>query len=231
MSDTPLRAPPSRLRRPKATPATVDVASIEIHRTAVDETLPAQVQDFEFLSTDELLLKVGNGEVRAFEVIYDRLARQVFRTVISVLRDPAQSEEVTQEVFVELWRTAAGFDPQIAGAHTWALTFAHRRAVDRVRSAQSAMSRDNRWNHLEVRGVKDDVADTAERSSEGVRVRKALLKLTTVQREAIFLAYFEGYTYTEVASLLELPLGTVKTRMRDGLIKLRWHLGRVPDHR
>ncbi|MCZ3388058.1 MAG: ECF RNA polymerase sigma factor SigK [Actinomycetia bacterium] len=205
------------------------MASIKVHRTVVEESPSAAEQEFGRLSTNELMSRVGNGEALAFEALYDRLAKLVFSAVISVLRDLAQSEEVTQEVFVELWRTAARFDPQIAGARTWALTLAHRRAVDRVRSAHASMERESRWTRLQGRGVCDHVAETAEITSELAQVRKALLKLTTIQREAISLAYFEGHTYTEVATLLELPLGTVKTRMRDGLIKLRSHLNGAPD--
>ncbi|MCZ3386282.1 MAG: ECF RNA polymerase sigma factor SigK [Actinomycetia bacterium] len=184
------------------------------------------------MSLNELLMRVGKGQTSAFEAFYDRTSGRVFSAVRAVVYDRAQSEEVTQEVFVELWRTAARFDPQRAGAHTWALTLAHRRAVDRVRSAQASVERESRWARLQSRAVNgDDVAETAETSSECVRVRKALLTLTALQREAICLAYFEGRTYGEVASLLGLPLGTVKTRMRDGLIKLRSQLSKAPELR
>jgi RNA polymerase sigma-70 factor (ECF subfamily) len=166
---------------------------------------------------------VARGDEAAFRELYDRAAGQVLGTVRRVLRDPAQSEEVMQEVLLEVWRTAARFDPEAGSAAAWIMTLAHRRAVDRVRSENSAARRELR---AAVQVVDyDQVSEAVETSLEHERVRRCLTTLTDLQREAVTLAYYQGYTYGEVAELLGVAVGTVKTRMRDGLIRLRDCLG------
>jgi RNA polymerase sigma-70 factor (ECF subfamily) len=142
-----------------------------------------------------------------------------------VLRDAAQSEEVTQEVLVELWRTAPRYDQARGSALSWALTLAHRRAVDRVRSAQARGAREDRFGIESIERDFDEVAETVAANLEREQVRRCLGSLTTLQRESVELAYYGGRTYTEVAGLLKTPLGTIKTRLRDGLIRLRDCLG------
>src|SRR5205823_2676795 len=142
-----------------------------------------------------------------------------------VLRDPAQSEEVAQEVLVEVWRGAARYDPAKGSVQAWVLTMAHRRAVDRVRAAQSSSDREARIARQEVDRAYDQVAEQVEIRLEQEQVRRCLASLTELQRESVTLAYYGGYTHREVADLLDLPLGTVKTRLRDGLIRLRDCLG------
>ena len=176
-------------------------------------------------SLEAVLAQVARGDEAAFERLYDRVAGMVFGVIRRVVRDPAQSEEVAQEVLVEVWRTATRFDPDRGAALTWLLTMAHRRAVDRVRSAQAATDRDERVGELERTPAYDEVAEIVEAKLEQEQVRRALSTLTDLQREAVTLAYYGGYTYREVAELLDLPLGTVKTRLRDGLIRLRDTLG------
>ena len=136
-----------------------------------------------------------------------------------VLRDPAQSEEVMQEVLLEVWRTAARFDPAVGSATAWIMTVAHRRAVDRVRSEQRAAERELRAATASI--AYDDVSETVEITLDQERVRRCLNGLTELQRESVTLAYYGGYSYREVAQLLGVAVGTVKTRMRDGLIRLR----------
>jgi RNA polymerase sigma-70 factor, ECF subfamily len=179
-------------------------------------------------SDDELLLAVARGDQAAFTALYDSLAGIVHGVIRRVLRDPSQSEEVTQEVFVEVWRTATRFDPDRGGARTWVLTMAHRRAIDRVRSEQASRDRTERVGRNEQHRDYDEVAEKVEIRLEHQQVREALSTLTDLQREAVELAYFKGYTYREVADLLDTPLGTIKTRMRDGLIRLRDALGVTP---
>jgi len=176
-------------------------------------------------TTEQMLGLVARGDQDAFERLYDRVAGPVLGVVRRVLRDPAQSEEVTQEVLTEVWRTAARFDPSRGGASTWVLTMAHRRAVDRVRSAQSATDRDAKVALRDHSPEFDEVAEAVESRLEAEQVRKALGSLTELQREAVRLAYYGGYTQREVSELLDVPLGTVKTRLRDGLIRLRDALG------
>ena len=170
-----------------------------------------------------LLAEVAKGDQAAFEAVYDRVAAPVFGTVRSVVRDPSLSEEVTQEVFVEVWRAASRFDAGKGSPMAWVATIAHRRAVDRVRSEQRSADRDRRAASSLI--AYDDVAETVEDNLDRERVRRCLRALTDLQREAVTLAYYGGYTYREVANLLRVPAGTVNTRMRDGLIRLRDCLG------
>jgi RNA polymerase sigma-70 factor, ECF subfamily len=174
---------------------------------------------------EQLLVLVARGDRAAFDRLYDRFADAVFGLVRRVLRDPAQSEEVTQEVLVDLWRTASAFDPDRGSAATWVMTLAHRRAVDRVRSAQASTVRDTKDALLEHQAPYDVVAETVERRLEREQVVRALTDLTELQREAVTLAFYGGYTHVQVADLLDVPLGTVKTRIRDGLIRMRDSLG------
>lgn len=174
---------------------------------------------------DELMARVARGDQEAFGRLYDALAPLVHGLVVRVVRDPAQSEEVTQEVFLEVWQQAKRFDADRGRARAWITVMAHRRAVDRVRAAQAAADRDLREGVKEFRESYDDVEHRVEVALESERVHRALESLTEVQRQAIRLAYYGGYTYGEVADALGLPLGTVKTRIRDGMIRLRDVLG------
>jgi RNA polymerase sigma-70 factor, ECF subfamily len=176
-------------------------------------------------SLEVLLSHVARGDHDAFAELYDRVAGQVYGVVRRVLRDSAQSEEVAQEVLVEVWRSATRFDPARGSAATWILTIAHRRAVDRVRAAQAAIDRDERAGRSAHRPAFDEVIEQVETRLEHEQVRQALSTLTDLQREAVTLAYYGGYTYREVSELLDVPLGTVKTRLRDGLIRLRDAMG------
>jgi len=195
----------------------VIVPSLRRSRTPPDTEAP--------LTLDDLLLRVARGDTPAFETLYDQMANVVFGVIRRVLRDPAQSEEVAQEVLVEVWRTATRFDPDKGGAATWILTMAHRRAIDRVRSAQAAHDREERVALRDHVPAFDEVAEQVETRLEQEQVRRCLGDLTELQRESVALAYYGGYTYREVGELLEVPLGTVKTRLRDGLIRLRDCMG------
>ena len=171
-----------------------------------------------------LLLRAGRGDQAAFGELYDELAPMVHGVVLKVVRDPAMSEEVTQEVFVELWRLAARFDGTKGTARSWAATLAHRRAIDRVRSEQASRDRNDR-DAQRALARHDVVAAEVETTLDVARVRRALAQLSDLQREAVELAYFGGHTYREVAVLLGVAEGTVKSRIRDGLIRLRDELG------
>jgi RNA polymerase sigma-70 factor (ECF subfamily) len=173
----------------------------------------------------ELLRAVARGDEAAFGRLYDLVAPRVYGLVRRVLRDPAQAEEVTQEVLVEVWRMAARFDAARGSATSWVFTIAHRRAVDRVRSEQSAADRTMKVGIASVSTPYDEVVDEVSGRLERQQVRHCLDDLTDLQRQAVTLAYYQGHTYREVADLLATPLPTIKTRMRDGLIRLRDCLG------
>ena len=173
----------------------------------------------------QLLRSSAKGDQQAFAQLYDATSSRVLGLAIRVVRDPAQAEEVTQEAFLEVWRTASRFDADRGSALSWLLTICHRKAVDRVRSAEASTRRDTSYHQQNQSVDHDSTADAAQASMEAHRVRGALQGLTEVQREAIELAYFGGYTHTEVAGILDLPVGTAKTRIRDGLIRMRDKMG------
>lgn len=172
-----------------------------------------------------LLERVGSGDRDAFSLLYDAMAPRILGLIRRLLVDPAQSEEVAQEVFLEIWQTAPRFDRARGDATSWMLTLAHRRAVDRVRASQASRDRDARVGIRDLTIEFDEVAETVETRLEHSRVSAALARLTELQRQAILLAYYGGYSQREVADLLSVPLGTVKTRIRDGMIRLRDELG------
>jgi RNA polymerase sigma-70 factor, ECF subfamily len=170
------------------------------------------------------MARIATGDELAFAELYDELAPTVHGIVLRVVRDPAQSEEVTQEVFVELWRQAVRFDSARGGVRGWAVTIAHRRAVDRVRSEQSL--RDRHLRDAAARpGAPASPVDAVIDSLDRDRARRALTELSDVQRQALELAFYDGLTQVEIAERLGVALGTVKTRIRDGLIRLRDLMG------
>jgi len=177
------------------------------------------------LELSALVERVVDGDRAAFAQIYDELVPMVFGVVKRVLRDDAMSEEVTQEVFVEIWSSITKFDPERASLSTWSVTIARRRAVDRVRREQSQR---NRIEALAVQadrnenvGIDDEVVATAEAQ----RVRLAVAALPDDQRQVIELAFIDGCAHGAIADRLGLPLGTVKGRVRGGLRRLRAELG------
>jgi RNA polymerase sigma-70 factor, ECF subfamily len=173
----------------------------------------------------ELVALSAHGHEDAFAELYDLTAARVYGVVLRVLRSTDHATEVTQEVFLEVWRQAGRYSPEKGSVLGWMTTMAHRRAVDRVRSVSSEAARDERYAAATADRPVDDVGAGVEQRLDAERVRRAMECLTAIQREAITLAYFGGYSQSQVAQLLNLPLGTVKTRIRDGLIGLRDALG------
>ncbi|MFB6791163.1 sigma-70 family RNA polymerase sigma factor [Streptomyces olivaceus] len=173
----------------------------------------------------QLMREVALGDQDSFAAVYDAVAGSVLGVARGVLRDQAQSEEVAQEVLVEVWRTAPRYRPDRGTVVNWILTLAHRRAVDRVRSVEAAAARDHKAALLDRTPEYDEVTEQVETRLEREQVRRCLRTLTDIQRQSVTLAYYRGLTYRQVAESLSLPLGTVKTRLRDGLIRLRDCLG------
>jgi RNA polymerase sigma-70 factor (ECF subfamily) len=212
--------PPSFAGPPPATVAR-DGCGRAVRRRRVWQ-IGARVND----DPEVLVALVAGGDQAAFATLYDHLAPAVFGVVRRVLRDPAQSEEVTQEVFVELWRQAGRFDAGRASVKTWAVMIAHRRAVDRVRSEQAHRDRQERtFAEPPAPAGPEDVAVEAE---ERQGARRAMDALPTVQRQVLELAFYDGLTHVQIAERLDVALGTVKTRIRDGLIRLRASAGERP---
>ncbi|WP_432043325.1 ECF RNA polymerase sigma factor SigK [Streptomyces cadmiisoli] len=176
---------------------------------------------------DDLLLRAAEGDEQAFAGVYDALAPPVMGLVCRVLRNEAQAEEVTQDVMVEVWRTAGRFRAERGAARVWVLTLAHRRAVDRVRSVAASRARELRAWALEHERPFDPVAEEVEVREDYRIVFRCLSELAARLRLPLVLAYYEGLTYAEVADSLATPVGTVKSRMRQGLHRLRECLERA----
>ncbi|WP_024332569.1 ECF RNA polymerase sigma factor SigK [Gordonia hirsuta] len=175
---------------------------------------------------DQLLVQVADGRRDAFVRFYDLTSSRLYGMVLRVLRDQGYSEEVTQEVYLQVWRDAGKFDAAKGSALSWLLTIGHRRAVDRVRSESSAAEREERFGRVYFAEATDDLEDDVVARAEARRTRECLDTLTDLQVQAVTLAYYEGLTYREVAQRLTVALPTIKTRIRDGLKRLRGCLER-----
>lgn len=174
---------------------------------------------------DALLRQVARGDADAFAALYDVTRARVFGLVMRVLRDPGYSEETVQEIYLQVWRSADGYDPGAGSPLSWLLTLAHRRAVDRVRSEQAATARDTRYGAANADLPADLVADSVLLRDERRQVVDCLGALTDAQRECIQLAYYDGLTYAQVSERLSANLATIKSRMRDAIRGLRRCLG------
>ena len=181
-------------------------------------TLTATARD---ATSEQLLVDAAAGDQLAFTALVERIRPQALRVARGVVRDPSIAEEVAQEVLTEVWLKADRFDPAKGTVVGWVATLTRRRAVDRVRSEQAGRDRDDRVARRSQMREVDVVADEVELRLEHWQVRRALTELSDRQREAIELAYFAGHTYRDVARVLGIPEGTAKSRLRDGLLRLR----------
>jgi RNA polymerase sigma-70 factor, ECF subfamily len=175
------------------------------------------------LSDEALVAQIARGDDAALGVLYDRFGRVVYSLALRILRDAQLAEEATQEAFVGVWRTAADFRPSRGSARAWLITIAHRRAVDRVRAEQRRVAGNEPLDRVahEIREVVSSAEDEAWVVFERERLVRALAGIPDAERELIELAYFDGYTQSELAERLGIPLGTVKRRTFSGLRRLR----------
>jgi len=178
---------------------------------------------------DGLLARVAGGDHVAFRELYDVFAPRVFGLIRRTLVDDGQSQEVAQDVFLEVWRSASRFNAARGSATSWIMMMAHARAVDRVRASQASRDRDLRIGARDREVHFDPVSEAGELSIESARVTVALARLTAIQRDAISMTYFDGLTGPELAARLDIPVSTLKSRLREALIRLRDELDIVPS--
>ena len=180
-----------------------------------------QVLDLESVDPDRLLESVRAGDKAAFAELYDAIAPQVLGLATHILRDQAQAEEVTQEVFVEVWQKAHTFEPARGSAKTWVLRLAKSRSIDRLRSWRSAQARDTEDFNSQLITWVAAAEDEAGQRLESQELQELIDSIGEPHRSALMLAYFGEYTHQEIADATGVALGTAKTRVRDGLNKLR----------
>ncbi len=202
------------MTRSGSIPACVESDGVSAWQRAGDTSDPAA-----------LLGRLSGGDREAFADFYRVTSARVYGMALRVLRDPGYAEETVQEVYLQVWRTASSFDPARGSAMSWLITLAHRRAIDRVRSEQASSDRDNVYGAADTAAGYDDVAEAVVRNDEQRAVSDCLETLTAVQRSSVDLAYYGGLTYRQVAERLQVALPTIKSRMRDGLARLRDCLG------
>ena len=178
---------------------------------------------------DGLLARVAGGDHVAFRELYDVFAPRIYGLIRRTLLDNGQTQEVTQDVFLEVWRSASRFDAARGSATSWIMMMAHGRAVDRVRACEASRDRDRRIGARDCEVNFDPVSEAGELSVESARVMVALASLTAAQRDAISMTYFEGLTGPEIAARLDIPVSTLKSRLREALIRLRDELGVGPS--
>ncbi|CAN5326146.1 ECF RNA polymerase sigma factor SigK [soil metagenome] len=178
-------------------------------------------------SVDDLLEQTARGDKTAFAALYDSVAPAVYGIAVNVVRDPSMAEEVAHDALLNVWESGQSFNRARGSARAWIMTIAHRRAVDVVRSEQAARDRLMRIGTRTLERSYDEVSESVCGRVEVALVRQALGVLTALERESITLAYFGGFTHREVAEILQVPLGTVKSRISTGLRRLRSELAEV----
>jgi|SaaInlV_120m_DNA_2_1039728.scaffolds.fasta_scaffold06929_4 RNA polymerase sigma-70 factor (ECF subfamily) len=179
--------------------------------------------NYEELEDLELLAKISEKDRQALAELYDRYGRRVFALAVRMLNDPVGSEEVTQDVFMSVWRRGASYTSKKGKFTTWLFSIAHNRTIDELRKRKRDRSRENTDidDHLNIQSSDISPADAAVAQSEYLQIRAAMEKLPVEQKHVVDLSYFKGLTQTEIAMKTGQPLGTVKTRMRLALKKLR----------
>jgi RNA polymerase sigma-70 factor (ECF subfamily) len=179
----------------------------------------------------EMIARIGRRDQSAFSALYDRLSGPLYSLTVKMLGDPAEAQDALQDVFLQIWSRAGTYDPEQSSVFSWAVLLTRSRVIDRLRArgrrlrvvVGSSEDKDKTTDVADASTVQS-AADTTEKSDEAARVRSVLNNLPTEQREAIELAFFWDLTHHEIAAQLGQPLGTVKARIRRGLLKLREQL-------
>jgi RNA polymerase sigma-70 factor, ECF subfamily len=191
-----------------------------------EETATAQQ-----IADGEMIARIGRGDQSAFSALYDRLSGPLYSLALRMLGDSADAQEALQDVFLQIWARAETYDPEQSSVFSWTVLLTRSRVIDRLRARGRrlrvvAASTDDKESRAEVADAStiESAADTADRNDEAARVRFVLNNLPSEQREAIELAFFEHLTHQEIAAQLGQPLGTIKARIRRGLLKLRQRL-------
>jgi RNA polymerase sigma-70 factor (ECF subfamily) len=186
--------------------------------------------DIRVLADEELMQLVRAGDAQAFEIVFDRHSGAAFSLAYRMCGRQAMAEDIVQEAFVSLWRSGARYDATRGSVRTWVLSVVRNRTIDAFRRESAKGSRDVSEEGIAERMAAPELTDAeVERRDEARQVRKALVELPPDQRQVIELAYFGGFTHSQIADMLELPSGTVKGRMRLGLTKMRLALGDSPE--
>jgi RNA polymerase sigma-70 factor (ECF subfamily) len=178
-----------------------------------------------------LVASIAAGDQAAMAALYDQTNRVVYGLALRILRDPGAAEEATLDVYMQVWRKAATYDISRGNPSAWLLCMARTRALDRLRSSASARNSETALEDSPIeRAIATDNPEASTLATERQRiVRAALERLSPEQREVIDVAYFSGLSHSEIAAKLNLPLGTVKTRIRLGMEKLREYLAPLSD--
>jgi RNA polymerase sigma-70 factor, ECF subfamily len=188
----------------------------------------AQTSTAQQMVDQEMIARIGRRDQSAFSALYDRLSGPLYSLTVKMLGDPVEAQDALQDVFLQIWSRAETYDPEQSSVFSWAVLLTRSRVIDRLR-ARGRRSRvvvaptDDTPTAADASTV-ESAADTAEKNDEAARVRYVLNSLPSEQREAIEMAFFEHLTHHEIAARLGQPLGTVKARIRRGLLKLREQL-------
>ena len=207
------------------TPSVTTVPTLKVTKAkAASQVQQQAVAVTQNPSDEELISAICHGAEWALETLYERYHRYAYTLAYRILHDSTAAEDIVQEVFLSVWRKAASYQKHHGSVFSWLQAIVHHRAIDRVRSAAH---RDHQWTPLQVEGEQDPPGDQCEvweqawHHEQGELIRLVLEQLPSVQRQVIELAYFGGYTHAEIAEKVNIPLGTVKGRMRLGLQKMK----------
>ena len=190
--------------------------------------MSAETATAQQIADREMIARIGRGDQSAFDALYDRLSGPLYSLALRMLGDAADAQEALQDVFLQIWSRAGAYDPQQSSVFSWSVLLTRSRVIDRLRARgrrlRVLVDIEEDPTEAADASTAESVADTVNKDDEAVRVRSILNNLPSEQREVIELAFFTDLTHHEIATRLGQPLGTVKARIRRGLLKLRERL-------